>query len=160
MTLSYVGIGTNLGAREEHLAFSYRALAALRTTELLRCSRPFESVAVGPGAQPHYLNAVAEIETALTPRALLEALLEIEAQRGRVRGLRWGPRVLDLDLLLYGDRWIDEPGLCVPHPRMTERNFVMEPLADLAPSLVVGGRRVDTHVKILKNDDTLWEFFG
>lgn len=127
-----VALGSNLGDRASHLTWALDALGAVLTT--LRHS-PFDNTApVGvPDQQPDYLNAVAVGLTRLSPRALLETLLRLEAERGRVRpGVR-AARTLDLDLILYGNQVIDEPGLVVPHPRFRERDFVLGPLAALAP---------------------------
>ena len=99
-----------------------------------------ETDPVGVTEQPSFLNGAASIDTTLTPRELLDALLRVERQLGRVRdGARWGPRTIDLDLLLYGDEAVDEPGLCVPHPRLAERRFALEPLAELDPDALVPG---------------------
>lgn len=134
---AYVGLGSNLGARERWLC---AAVSALRDTPGVRdlvLSSLYETRHVGPDAQAPHLNAVARLETCLSPRALLERLLAIEQQAGRERGpLRHAPRTLDLDLLLFEDRRIDEPGLVVPHPRLHLRGFVLEPLCELAPQLV------------------------
>ncbi len=94
----------------------------------------------GPVEQPPFLNGAAAVETSLEPRALLDVLLEVERRLGRVRDERWGPRTIDLDLLLYGDTVVDEPGLTVPHPRLRERAFALEPLLELDPDLVVPGQ--------------------
>ena len=104
----------------------------------------YGSAAIGPGQQPDYVNAVAQIDTTLSPQALLTALQLVEQQQGRERGPeRWLPRTLDLDILLYGDQVVNQPHLHIPHPRMCERNFVLLPLQDLAPDLVLpDGRRV------------------
>ncbi len=136
MTISYVSIGTNLGDRAALLDFALRLLDALPTTRVAALSPIFETDPVGPPPQGAYLNAVVRIETALAPRALLDGLLSIEHAAGRERGARNAPRTLDLDLLLYGDRIVDEPGLSVPHPRLAERAFILEPLAALAPQLL------------------------
>ena len=134
---AFVGIGSNLGDREAHLRRALQALRSTRGIQRLDVSRIYETDPVGPLPQGPYLNAVAEIETELEPRALLERLLEIEAEEGRVRGGAWGEaRTLDLDLLLFADRCIDEDALVVPHPRMHERGFVLEPLCELAPQWV------------------------
>jgi len=133
---AFVSMGTNLGDRAGHLAFALRALDALPGTRVVAVSPVFETDPVGPPPQGPYLNAAAELATSLAPRALLDALLAIESRTGRVRSVRDAARTLDLDLLLYDARTIDEPGLVVPHPRMLERAFVMEPLAALAPDLV------------------------
>jgi 2-amino-4-hydroxy-6-hydroxymethyldihydropteridine diphosphokinase len=133
---AYVSIGTNLGDRAAHLDFAIRALDATADTRVVALSPIFETDPVGPPPQGAYLNAVARLETALVPRLLLDALLAIERSAGRERSVRNAARTLDLDLLLYGDRLIDEPGLVVPHARLAERAFILEPLAALAPSLV------------------------
>jgi 2-amino-4-hydroxy-6-hydroxymethyldihydropteridine diphosphokinase len=143
-TTAYIGLGSNLGKRETTIEEALRRIDAGAETSLLRVSSRIETDPVGYADQPRFLNAVALVATTLSPRQLLESLLAIERSLGRVRGSetpRFGPRTIDLDLLLYGDRSIDEPGLRVPHPRMHERRFVLEPLAEIAPSgLVVPGR--------------------
>lgn len=136
MVLAAIAIGSNLGQRAKHIEVARQALAALPRTQLIAFSSSHETAAVGPGAQGQYLNAAAVIETAMSPRDLLNHLLRIEQTAGRVRGEKWGPRTLDLDLLLYGDQVIDEPGLKVPHPHMHERRFVLDPLAEIAPEMV------------------------
>lgn len=135
--IAYVALGSNLGSREEHLRAAVAALRATPGVRDVKLSPVYETRAVGPGAQGPYLNAVARLETSLAPRALLDRLLEIERGEGRRRGPeRNAARTLDLDLLLYGSRLLDEPGLELPHPRLHERAFVLEPLRDLAPQLV------------------------
>ena len=136
MIVAYVSIGTNLGDRAAQLEFALRSLGELPATRVAALSPIFETDPVGPPPQGAYLNAVVELATALAPRALLDALLAIERAAGRERSVRNAARALDLDLLLYGDRILDEPGLCVPHPRLAERAFILEPLAALAPDLV------------------------
>ena len=141
MTRAYVGLGANLGDREGTLRAAVDALAAEEGIEVVAVSALRETEPVGVGEQPRYLNGVTELETTLPSRRLLERLLEVERRFGRVRiAGEHGPRTLDLDLLLHGDEEIDEPGLTVPHPRLHERRFVLEPLAELAPGLVVPGR--------------------
>jgi 2-amino-4-hydroxy-6-hydroxymethyldihydropteridine diphosphokinase len=141
VTRAYVGLGANLGDRERTLREALDALAAEDGIEVLAVSTLRDTDPVGVGDQPRYLNGAAELETTLTARELLEALLALEQQFGRVRVPgEHGPRTLDLDLLLYGDEELSEPGLTVPHPRLHERMFVLEPLAELAPGLVVPGR--------------------
>jgi 2-amino-4-hydroxy-6-hydroxymethyldihydropteridine diphosphokinase len=135
VTLAYVGLGANLGEREAAIRQASAMIGALRLSSI-RETEPW-----GMTDQPRFLNAVAEADTELPPRALLERLLEVERELGRVRdGARWGPRTIDLDLLVYGSETIDEGGLTVPHPRLHERLFVLEPLAELAPDLDVPGR--------------------
>ena len=141
MTRAYVGLGANLGDRERTLHGAVDALAAEDGVEVVAVSTLRETEPVGVGAQPLYLNGAAELETTLTAHELLDRLLAVEQRFGRVRVPgEHAPRTLDLDLLLYGDDVIDEPGLTVPHPRLHERRFVLEPLAELAPGLVVPGR--------------------
>lgn len=130
---AYVGLGSNLGDRRAALDGAVALLAPRRV------SRVVETAPWGLAEQPPFLNAVAEIETGLEPRALLDRLLEVERRFGRRRDLRWGPRTLDLDLLIYGDRRIREEGLDVPHPRLAERRFVLEGLAELCPERRVPG---------------------
>jgi 2-amino-4-hydroxy-6-hydroxymethyldihydropteridine diphosphokinase len=135
MTRAYVGLGANIGPREQSIRRAAELIGARRLSTL-RESEPWGYV-----EQPPFLNAAAELDTALDARALLAELLRVEGELGRVRGgLQWGPRTIDLDLLLYGGETIEEPGLSVPHPRLHERRFVLEPLVELAPWLVVPGR--------------------
>jgi 2-amino-4-hydroxy-6-hydroxymethyldihydropteridine diphosphokinase len=136
---AFVGLGSNLADPVAQLQRALDALAAIHSTRLVARSSLYRSAPWGRSDQPEFVNAVAKLQTWLDPRALLDALLAIEAAAGRIRAERWGPRILDLDLLLYGDRVIDEPGLHVPHPRLVERAFVLLPLAELAPDLVIAG---------------------
>jgi len=142
VTVAYIGLGANLGDREENIRAAIERLAELGA---LLVSSFRETDPVGVTEQPRFVNAVAELETELGASALLGQLLEIERELGRDRSReqRWGPRTIDLDLLLYGDEVIDEPGLTVPHPRLAERRFVLEPLHELAPDLALpDGRRI------------------
>jgi 2-amino-4-hydroxy-6-hydroxymethyldihydropteridine diphosphokinase len=137
---SFVAIGSNLDGPVIQVSRALRALAAIADTRLVARSRLYCNPAVGPVAQPDFVNAVAALDTALGARALLDALLAIEAGFGRERGaVRWGPRVIDLDLLVHGAECHDEADLIVPHPRLGERRFVLEPLAELAPDLQIPG---------------------
>jgi 2-amino-4-hydroxy-6-hydroxymethyldihydropteridine diphosphokinase len=141
VTRAYVGLGANLGDRERTLRAAVDALAAEAGIEVVSVSTLRETEPLGVGEQPSFLNGAVELETTLAARELLDRLLAVEQRFGRVRiPGEHGPRTLDLDLLLYGDETIDEPGLTVPHPRVHERRFVLEPLAELAPGLVVPGR--------------------
>ncbi len=136
---AYVGVGSNLGDRWGHLALAARALRAAPRVSLLRASRVWESDPIGP-PQPRYLNAALELEAIGPARPLLALLQEIERAAGRRRdGPRWGPRTLDLDLLLFGDEVIRAPDLVVPHPELVARRFVLAPLAELCPDRVVPG---------------------
>lgn len=145
MARAFVALGSNLGDTHAYLRQALQALAHLPDTRLLAQSRFYRTPPWGVLEQPAFLNAVAELETALAPHALLEALLAIEQAAGRVRqGERWGPRTLDLDLLHVDGVRLDEAGLTLPHPRIAERAFVLLPLAELAPTLELSGLgRVD-----------------
>jgi 2-amino-4-hydroxy-6-hydroxymethyldihydropteridine diphosphokinase len=139
----YVGLGANLGDARATLHEALGRLDAHPAVAVVARSSDYGSDPVGGPEQPAYTNAVARLRTTLEPQPLLEVLLETEAALGRVRGVRFGPRTCDLDLLLYDDRVISEPGLEVPHPRMAERRFVLEPLAELEPALALpDGRRI------------------
>ena len=129
-----MGLGANLGDREGSIRRAAELISATRLSSI------YETEPWGYEDQPLFLNAVAELDTRMPPRALLEQLLEVERELGRTReGPRFGPRTIDLDLLVYGDLELDEPGLTLPHPRLHERLFVLEPLAELAPTLDVPG---------------------
>lgn len=136
---AFVGLGANLGDRAENIQSALSSLGDLPTIRLCRVSSLYETAAVGIPDQPDFLNAVAEVATTLSATALLEALLNLENLLGRVRTFRWGPRVIDLDLLLYEDQQIALPTLTVPHPRLRERAFVLAPLAEIAPELTLPG---------------------
>lgn len=138
---AFVGLGSNLCEPAQQLASAVQALAALPRSTLVAVSPGYESVPWGDPDQANFLNAVAAIDTALTPQQLLAELLRIELAHGRDRssGRRNGPRTLDLDLLVHGARVVDEPGLQLPHPRLPERAFVLLPLHDLAPELEIPG---------------------
>ena len=141
MTRAYVGLGANLGDREATIHAALDALDAEDGIEVVAVSALRETEPVGVGEQPLFLNGAAALETALSAPELLDRLLELEQRFGRVRiPGEHGPRTLDLDLLLYGEETIEEPGLTVPHPRLHERRFVLEPLAELDPALLVPGR--------------------
>jgi 2-amino-4-hydroxy-6-hydroxymethyldihydropteridine diphosphokinase len=139
VTRAYVGLGANLGPREVTLLRAVDLLAAADGVEVVAVSQLRETEPVGVVDQPPFLNGAVAIETSLTARELLDVLLETERELGRVRGERWGPRTVDLDLLVYGEETLDEPGLRVPHPRLAERRFALEPLADLDPALAIPG---------------------
>lgn len=140
MTLAYVGLGANLGAREETLRHAVERLGEAEGVDVLAVSSLRETEPVGVVDQPPFLNGAVQLETSLSPRELLDLLLAIERSLGRVRGARWGPRLVDLDLLLCGGEIVDEPGLRIPHPRLHERRFALEPLAELDPELAIPGR--------------------
>jgi len=140
VTRAYVGLGANLGPREETLERAVELLREADEVDVVAVSGFRETDPVGVVDQPRFVNAAVAVDTELTPRELLDLLLEVERRLGRVRdGMRWGPRTIDLDLLLYADLVVEEPGLRVPHPRLGERRFALEPLAELDPALVVPG---------------------
>ncbi len=140
MPLVYVGLGSNLGRPEERLRNAVKALSGLPDTTLVCCSSFYRSRPVGPQDQPDYINAVAKLETKLPAFELLDCLQALEEREGRVRTAeQWGPRTLDLDLLLYGDQIISEERLVVPHPEMHRRSFVLYPLFEISPGIVIPG---------------------
>jgi 2-amino-4-hydroxy-6-hydroxymethyldihydropteridine diphosphokinase len=134
-TIAYLGLGSNLDNPESQLQVALHAIGKLPNTELLRTSRTYVSKPWGKLDQPDYLNMVAEIRTGLTPHMLLRHCKHIEQEQGRIETERWGPRQVDLDVLLFGGRTIRTASLVVPHPRMWERAFVLRPLAELRPDL-------------------------
>jgi len=141
MPLVYICVGANLGDREATIRAALERLGTQEEIEGVRLSSLRETDPVGYADQPRFLNGAAALETRLTARELLERMLAVERDLGRTRhGPRFGPRTIDLDLLLYGEALVDEPGLVIPHPRMTERAFVLEPLLELDPELVIPGR--------------------
>ena len=129
--VAYIALGSNLGDRDAHLRAARESIARLPGTRLLAASESEETAPIGPPGQGPYLNQMIAIETSLAPRALLDALLAIEVERGRVRGERWAPRTLDLDIVMFEGRSIDEPGLVVPHPELPARDFWRRELAQL-----------------------------
>jgi len=138
---AYIGIGSNLSDPANQVRHALQALADLPASRLTAHSPRYRTAPVGgPTDQPDYLNAVAALETALTPETLLTALQEIESAQGRVRAERWGPRTLDLDLLLYGSIIRRDPRLILPHPRLHQRAFVLYPLHDIEPELMIPGQ--------------------
>jgi 2-amino-4-hydroxy-6-hydroxymethyldihydropteridine diphosphokinase len=139
-TTSFVGIGSNLGDREGNLTRAIELLSAEDGIRVVAMSKIRETEPVGPVAQGPFLNGAVRLETELSPQELLERLLAVEQRLGRVRRERYGPRTIDLDLLLYGDEVVDEPGLTVPHPGLHERRFALEPLSDLDPDLEIPGK--------------------
>ena len=136
---AYVGFGANLGDPASTLR-SAAAELGRRAGRIVAASPVYRSAPVGVTDQPPFLNAVAALEPALSADRLLDLLLAVEAEHGRVREVRWGPRTLDLDLIAYGDEVRDDAILTLPHPRAHEREFVLRPLCDVAPELVLGGR--------------------
>lgn len=140
MPLAYIGLGANLDEPRVQLTLALTAMSGLPETRLAAHSSYYRSAPVGYQDQPEFLNAVAALETRLTPGALLEGLQGIERRQGRERSFPNAPRTLDLDLLLYGEELIARPGLTVPHPRMHQRAFVLKPLLELAPDAMIPGK--------------------
>jgi len=138
----YLSLGGNLGDPATSMGSALRMLDTDRDTRVVAVSSLYRTPPWGKLDQPDFLNAAAEISTVLAPRALLDLCLDAERRLKRVREERWGPRLIDIDILVFGDRIIHETGLEVPHPRMLERAFVLAPLAEIAPGLAVGGRSV------------------
>jgi 2-amino-4-hydroxy-6-hydroxymethyldihydropteridine diphosphokinase len=132
MAVCYLGIGTNLGNRKENIKLAVKKVYALKDTRVLKESKVMESLPVGgPAGQRRYLNAALKIDTQLPALALLRQLKEIESQMGRKKTMRFGPRIIDLDILLYADKVIKSKKLTIPHPRMFERDFVVKPLKEI-----------------------------
>jgi 2-amino-4-hydroxy-6-hydroxymethyldihydropteridine diphosphokinase len=137
---AFIGLGSNLSDPGAQILKACAELGNLSQTRLLSCSSLYRSAPVGYADQPDFINAVAEIETGLEPLQLLQALLDLEHRHGRVREFRNAPRILDLDILLYGDLTCHEHGLTLPHPRMHERAFVLQPLQEIAPECIIAGQ--------------------
>jgi 2-amino-4-hydroxy-6-hydroxymethyldihydropteridine diphosphokinase len=131
--VAYIGLGANLGDPVRQVTQALALLSQAPEVEVVRVSRFYLTPPLGPPGQPWYVNAAAQVKTRLTPEELLRVLLQVERGLGRERGERWGPRVIDLDLLLYDGEVMEEPGLTIPHPEMHRRAFVLVPLADIAP---------------------------
>ena len=146
-TKAYLALGSNLGDRLENLREAVRLLDETEGIDVVRSSRIYETDPVGP-PQPAYLNAVIEVDTSGSPRELLEAGLAVEVALGRVRGERWGPRTIDVDVLTYDELTVDEPDLQIPHPRMHERGFVLVPLGELETDPMLPGDRTLSNLRI------------
>jgi 2-amino-4-hydroxy-6-hydroxymethyldihydropteridine diphosphokinase len=139
---AYAAVGSNLHNPRDQVLEALRRLSQLRAVHSVQASRLYRSAPMGPQDQPEFVNAVAGFVTCLTPRELLDALLKIERGMGRNRGERWGPRIIDLDLIWMVGSSTEEPGLSLPHPGVSSRNFVLYPLADIAPTLKIPGHGV------------------
>ena len=139
---AYLGVGGNLGDRLQNLTEAVRRLHATPGIRVASVSSVYESTAVGMTAQPDFLNLVAHVTTDCSPAELLAHCLRIEGELGRVRRERWGPRTVDIDVLLYNDVVLSDPALTIPHPRMLERSFVLVPLAEIAPQVRVNGNSI------------------
>lgn len=137
MTIAYLGIGSNIGDKRAYIQAAIEKISLAAGIKLLRVASLYETAPWGKEDQDWFLNTVAEIDTDLTPQMLLQELFKIEQELGRIRNIRWGPRTIDLDLLLYGEETIDSAELQVPHPRMAERAFVLVPLWELCPDKIL-----------------------
>jgi 2-amino-4-hydroxy-6-hydroxymethyldihydropteridine diphosphokinase len=135
-----IALGSNLQDPEAQVRRAFDEIAELPETELVARSSLYRTAPVGYADQPTFVNACALVETSLAPRELLDGLLEIEQRHGRVREIRNGPRTLDLDIVVYGDRQVNEPDLTIPHPRAHERAFVLQPLVEVWPEAVIAGK--------------------
>ncbi len=144
-----LGLGSNMGDRKNQICMALDSLAMHPHISVSAVSALYETPPWGKADQPAFLNAAVLIETDLAPRTLLEAALGIERSLGRVRGELWGPRTIDLDILLYGAAEVDEPGLTIPHPRIHERAFVIRPLADILPGTEIAGQTVAAWLAVL-----------
>lgn len=145
----YIALGSNLGDRLHHLREAVRYLKACPETQLSAWASIYETAPVGPAGQANYYNTVVRLETSRSPQELLAHCQEIEKQLKRVRTIHWGPRTIDLDILLYEDLVLNEPGLQIPHPRLLERDFVLIPLLEIAPELEVMGVRIEQALRQL-----------
>jgi|ERR1700678_22258 len=150
---AYVAIGSNLNHPQERVSEAFERIAALPATRLELRSRLYRSRPLGPQDQPYFVNAAAGVLTQLSARELLDALLGVERAMGRDRHERWGPRIIDLDLVWMQGETIEEPGLSVPHPGVSTRNFVLYPLADIAPMLEIPERGRVLDLKLRAGDD-------
>jgi len=150
--LAYIALGSNLEDPFKQIQSAYEEIKKLSDTHLLKCSSFYKSAPVGIVNQPDYINTVVEIDTALTPLELLKKLLKIELQHGRIRTFRNAPRTLDLDILLYGNLKINDDKLTIPHPRMTQRAFVLYPLMEIAPHCdIPGNGKISQLIKTCSN---------
>lgn len=156
MPLAYIGLGSNLEQPDQQVMQALSELNEIDGCRLRAASELYGSTPVGPAEQPDYVNAAASLETQLSPIQLLDALQAIENNHHRVRDLRWGPRTLDLDLLLYDNQTIESERLTVPHPRLQERNFVLYPLADIDPQLVLPSGITLQSLLVNCSRDGLW----
>lgn len=154
-TTAYLGLGGNLGDPQAAMGAALRILDAEDGIEVIKVSSLYRTPPWGMTDQPDFLNAVAAIETTLSPRELLTACLDAERRLKRVRTERWGPRAIDLDILMFGDSHIDEEGLSVPHPRIAERAFVLVPILELAPDLTIGNLSLAEALGTLDRNDIM-----
>ena len=155
MTIVYIGLGSNMESPRQHITTAIKALGEIQSTHTNKVSSLYKSKPVGPQDQNDYINAVAELETSLTPLDLLDKLQAIENEHGRVRNERWGPRTLDLDILMFGDEIINNERLTIPHPEMTNRSFVLMPLAEINADCLIPGKGLLSSLLISIGQDGL-----
>lgn len=155
MTIVYIGLGSNMESPRQHITTAIKALGEIQSTHTNKVSSLYKSKPVGPQDQNDYINAVAELETSLTPLDLLDKLQAIENEHGRVRNERWGPRTLDLDILMFGDEVINNERLTIPHPEMTNRSFVLMPLAEINADCLIPGKGLLSSLLISISQDGL-----
>jgi 2-amino-4-hydroxy-6-hydroxymethyldihydropteridine diphosphokinase len=150
--LAYVGLGSNLDDPMAQINHAFEQLGKIEDTSLMSRSSLYRSAPFGSVEQPDFINAVACLSSALEPEALLQELHDIERSSGRKRGVRWGPRTLDLDLLVFGSQEIDQEGITLPHPGIGERNFVLLPLMEIAPKLIIPGLGCVSDITVDRNE--------
>jgi 2-amino-4-hydroxy-6-hydroxymethyldihydropteridine diphosphokinase len=150
--LAYVGLGSNLDDPMAQINYAFEQLGKIEDTNLMSRSSLYRSAPFGSVEQPDFINAVACLSSALEPEALLHELHDIERSSGRKRGVRWGPRTLDLDLLVFGSQEIDQAGITLPHPGIGERNFVLLPLIEIAPKLIIPGLGCVSDIAVDRNE--------
>lgn len=155
MTIVYIGLGSNLESPRQHITTAIKALGEIQSTRIKNVSSLYKSKPVGPQDQDDYVNAVAELETELEPLVLLDSLQAIENEHGRVRKERWGPRTLDLDILMFGKEIIQNDRLTVPHVEMTKRSFVLVPLAEINPDCHIPGKGLISDLLTNVDEDDL-----
>jgi len=137
MTIAYIGLGSNMESPRQHITTAIQSLGEIQSTRIINVSSLYKSKPMGPQNQGDYINAVVQIETEMEPTELLNCLQAIENDHGRVRAEHWGPRTIDLDILMFGNEIIQNDRLTVPHPEITNRSFVIVPLAEIDPACVV-----------------------
>jgi len=140
MTIAYIGLGSNMESPRQHITTAIHSLGEIQSTDILNVSSLYKSKPLGPQNQGDYINAVVQIETEMEPTELLDCLQAIENEHGRVRAEHWGPRIIDLDILMFGDEIIQNNILTIPHPEITNRSFVIVPLAEIDPACVIPGK--------------------
>ena len=153
--LACIALGSNLGDREQHLSAAIDAIRSMPGCQFDQLSTIYKTAAWGVTSQPSFLNAACGIFCDIAPEELLCGLQQIETQQGRERATRWGPRTLDLDIIYFADKTLNSPHLTIPHPLFKERDFVLEPLAEIYPDLIIDGLSVRAHLESLAQSKTI-----